>query len=331
MSNLSARLKSANPYATGQEWDDHAEETLQRLMRSTPAPGRPEQPAQRRQKTKGVAAIAGIGALVVGGGTIFAVLPAAAEPLPPTPVDAPASGTTTEHIVAQIVAQIADQPSVPSVRQAQWSGWYLHTTVNHRKTSNAIVPKEYSVNWTQDFAGERSVKDGAPWVANTSLVGRILAPLPSLPDRSEQHSTYPPGQYRVAFRTAPPTTASAWREYLQRGTNSAQDNDGWYVSALSEVHLEWTPGTAARVAMVQSLAQLDSVRYAGTAKDRKGRLGHAFVVHHANHGLAKSSTLLISPTTGRLLAVEDVFTGDTGALQLKSPAVESYEVFGNGD
>jgi hypothetical protein len=82
-----------------------------------------------------------------------------------------------------------------------------------------------------------------------------------------------------------------------------------------------------RAAMLRYLAQVKGLASVGAVNDRAGREGLGFTLDINSPEFPKTYLLVIDPDTGHLLAYEEIFIGDTGSLDLKTPFVASYMVF----
>ncbi|GAA0547129.1 hypothetical protein GCM10010172_31110 [Paractinoplanes ferrugineus] len=97
------------------------------------------------------------------------------------------------------------------------------------------------------------------------------------------------------------------------------------LQAVADLNQWQVPGRAARAALLNVLADTDSLTYHGTVTDRAGRPGFA-VAATSNNG-ASRDLLLIDPTSGNLLAHEQTALRDPGKLGITAPTVLSYTLY----
>lgn len=79
-----------------------------------------------------------------------------------------------------------------------------------------------------------------------------------------------------------------------------------------------------RAAAWNSLTTIDGLKVLGTTTDRAGRPGVAIATESRAVGLTTRLVFVFDPASGQPLAVEEVLLGDSGSLDIPTPALISY-------
>ncbi|MBB5785916.1 hypothetical protein [Jiangella mangrovi] len=139
--------------------------------------------------------------------------------------------------------------------------------------------------------------------------------------------TLPAGGLPSAYPAQLATDPAALREQLLTVWPQATDPAAALFQALHEVGSTRPVDGPVQAAALTMLAHEPGVVALGAATDRRGRDAVAFATDSADSGLDRRYVLLVDPATGRMLGYEEILTGDTGLLDVKSPAVTAYTVF----
>ena len=139
--------------------------------------------------------------------------------------------------------------------------------------------------------------------------------------------TFPAGGIASAYPDPLAADPAALREQLLTVWPQATDPAAALFQALHEVNSSRPVDASVQAAALTMLADEPGVVALGDATDRRGRAAVAFGTDSADSGLDRRYVLLVDPSTGRMLGYEEVLTGDTGALDVKAPAVTAYTVF----
>jgi hypothetical protein len=207
--------------------------------------------------------------------------------------------------------------------------WYLSTAVDrNEKVTSAIIPEEITRTWKSDLSGRLVVRTGQPYFPDPA------SPKGSRPDGSAEKpgtvkggESWPPGRYQPLFRYPLPTDPARLLAALKIGHPIDDNGPGYLTDVVTDVYHETTPAPAVRKALLEVLAAHTSAVSLGTMTDRAGRRGRAFAVDSSYGGLPNRRVLIFDPTTGRLWAKEEVLTKTAGRLNVRIPAVISYELY----
>jgi len=205
------------------------------------------------------------------------------------------------------------------------ASWYLHTSVGDGRTTSEIVP-----SITETWTGP----DGTVTVADSRGAAQPAGPpgptgdaeaLAALPDHADAEVTrYAPGEHGTGAGELPADPAALRSALL----GNEQVPDGPELIRAADDILRTTPVAPEGLsALWRALAlQPDLVSY-GATTDRAGRRAVAIGIESDAGGLPARELLLLDPDTGRPLGSEEVLTTDPGLLNVRVPAVISYEVY----
>ncbi|WP_116951156.1 hypothetical protein [Jiangella endophytica] len=139
--------------------------------------------------------------------------------------------------------------------------------------------------------------------------------------------TFPAGGLASSYPASLATEPAALREQLLSAWPQADDSAAALFQALHEVASTRVLDASVQAAALTMLAQEPGVVALGDTTDRRGRTAVAFGADGDDSGLDRRYVLMVDPRTGGLLGYEEVLTGDTGGLDVKSPVVATYTVF----
>jgi hypothetical protein len=205
------------------------------------------------------------------------------------------------------------------------ASWYLHTSVGGGRVTSEIVPS-ISETWTgPDGAVTVAASRGAAQPAGAPGPAGNAEALAALPDHADAEiARYAPGEHGTGAGDLPADPARLRAALL--GNEQIPDGPE-LIRAVSDV-LRTTPVAPEGLsALWGALAlQPDLVTY-GATTDRAGRPAVAIGIESDAGGLPSRELLLLDPDTGRALGSEEVLTSDPGQLNVRVPAVISYEVY----
>ncbi|WP_308493212.1 hypothetical protein [Microbacterium terrisoli] len=163
--------------------------------------------------------------------------------------------------------------------------------------------------------------------ATVSVVARAGTPFADTGAVVIPASAHPAGQIIAQYTMEdpvpePPESSAKWAAYLARTFGvDASAPAGEILMQVPTILDSWRLDAAQTSAMLTFLSTAHSLEVAGSGRDRLGRRGTVLVGPSADGQHQARAT--IEDRTGRVLAVEVVYTGGTRA-DLSSPCVTSY-------
>jgi hypothetical protein len=316
---LDQALRTSRPdYTRTAELDPQAEAHLAQLIANDVSPV--ELPRRTRRSHRlawAVSAAAAVLAIGVVGGTLVAVTPRASYAATP----AMPQFTHVDGAAAPLLEGLANRaansaPTASPEDPIKYQTWILSTDVGaDGKILNQVVQPQ-----------EVTVTPGSPEAHVVIIAGKPYAPDGAVaPDAGVDPGTVL-SEYSVAAPlSAPPRDASSWPNYLEVGLgipNNAPASD--VLLNLPGLLDFWSLDPAQSAALLTYLASLPDLDVAGSTTDRLGRAGIAF------HGPAVRDgwqpAIVISPESGRVLAIETLWVGST-RTDVPSPSVIEYTLW----
>lgn len=266
-----------------------------------------------RRWTPAVAGLAAVAVLAVTGLVLISGRGGAYAATPPMlsytlAAQADASAVLAEAASAASAAD--DFRSGGLYDYARTKGWYLDTSVRSDSTTTEVSAAVHE-EWISP--------DGRGRFLDTGANGEVI-----------DDQRFPDGGLSVIDQSAlsrdPEVLAS---QLLGDPTIIGDDNSSvpdteerFAVVSDLLTHAPYPPPDL-RAALFRVLA-LEELTLYGHVQDREGRLGVAVGLDSDYSGLPVSYRLLLHPSTGDLLAAEQILTTDPGALDVEVPAVLSY-------
>ncbi|MEV6272139.1 CU044_5270 family protein [Kribbella sp. NPDC051936] len=327
-------LRRADPASnvTDRQLDERARQDLEQILRNAPAEALPSrQRVGRRTLLVGVAAAtAGAMALVVTD-PFSATQPAvAATPPMLDRVLGPGQPATAmlKRLAIRAVssADSSGDGSGPHIVRSE--SWELSTRIDGKQVRSAVVPELTELNWNADRSGHLTVRTGQPYFPNADYRSAWKSEgSPGKQGTIVSEEIWPAGGYTPMFPNLPlPTDERRLLSILKTGHPIDQLGAGELVVAINDVYNESQPGAAVRASLLRLLAASSEVIYLGRATDRAGRPAECFAVDSTHTGLPQRQVAMFSPTTGSLLASEQILTKDAGQLGITTPSVIGYRL-----
>ncbi|MFB7999812.1 CU044_5270 family protein [Streptomyces sp. NPDC056002] len=199
--------------------------------------------------------------------------------------------------------------------------WSLSTRIGGRQITSAVVPERRDSWKSADGTIKWSVRAEDPQFQNSKQKEMWQGQWDSIDEPTTRTgkggSSYgnPPGP-------------DGMRKWLGKG--SPGDTAGFISESLVQKLMTNHLSPRQRAAVLRTLAAKKGLRFSGSTTDRAGRDGVAFTVESTNSVVPSKHILIIDPRHGRVLAYEEVLTGDPGRLKVKTPAVVNYVTFLKG-
>lgn len=282
-----------------------------------------------RRRTVLVGAAAAVGAAGAGLAVVdpFGSSGVAMAATPPLLEAELAQGRPGKAALLALAAKAAADKTLPGdagSHTVRMQAWYLSTAVDSKeRVTSAIIPQEITRTWTSDLSGRWVVRTGQPYfpdpASHKGSVGK--------PGTVKGEQSWPPGKYEPMFHYPLPSDPARLLAALKVDHDIDANGPGFLTDVVTDMYKETMPAPAVRKAVLEVLAGHSGAVSLGTMKDRAGRRGQAFAVDSRYGGLPNRRVLIFDPATGRLWAKEEVLTKTAGRLNVRIPAVISYELY----
>ncbi|TDD62640.1 hypothetical protein E1263_02680 [Kribbella antibiotica] len=273
----------------------------------------PRKPVRRRLVLAGAAAtVAVMGASVVVADP-FGSTPVTMAATPPLLDRELAKGGPAKAELIALAAKAAQDTTVPgetgAVHTVRTQGWSLWTSVDGDVATSEVVPGQTELTWSSaDRSGKSVQKD--------PKTGKVT-----------DTTTWTAGTYTPQFSYPLPDDPERLLAELEVGHHIKENGPSALIAAISDLNRESAPTPAVRSALLTILSGQRKVVALGPITDRAGRTGPAFAVETDASGLPTRYILIFDPSTGKLLANEEVLTTRAGKLNVRVPSVISYALF----
>ena len=330
--NLRA-LRRADPAAdlADASLDQRASDDLARITLHAPTESRSQRGVSRRTVLVGVAA-ATAGAIGLAVTDPFGTTPPALAATPPLIDNVLGNGQPARTALLRLASAAEKDTALPGdgagphvIRTESWS---LSTRIDGKQVRSAVVPEITELNWNADRSGHLTVRTGQPYFPSSNYRSAWKSDgSPGKAGKVIDEESWPPGKYTPMFPNLPlPTGEGQLLSILKKGHPIDDLGTGELLVAINDVYNESQPGAALRASLLRLLAARSDVIYLGKVTDRAGRPAECFAVDSTHTGLPERQFAMFSPTTGSLLATEEVLTKDPGQLGVPIPSVISYRL-----
>jgi hypothetical protein len=286
------------------------------------------EPPRTRQRRRSAALIgAPLAAFVSVLAVIFAVVQpfgtSAAVGYGPAPLVYAAIGQTTEEVVQEASARLAQEQGGEAQRRAAYISWNLTVNEDGRGVRTAFVsPSETRLTWAEDLSGRLLVVAGEPYAADGATVRTPSDDTPE-PGTVLDDRTFAPGEYPVFLpdggTMGAPAIAALMSEYAGEGGRG-----GDAMLAIESLLTEWTLTDDQHAAMLHALLAYDDLEVVGSTTDR---LGRSVVGISAPARGDQRATLLVSTENGRIAGIERSTERDDDDLMVPAGTVVSYTLW----
>jgi hypothetical protein len=304
---------------------------LQRILATTLPVPQPARAAVRRRPmllTAGFAAAALVLVAVVGVQVVG--LPQPAYAATPVPLAYASGGGDAAALLTGIATRAAGAPDPARTGTGTdehliTQSWNLFTQIDGEQVRTAVVPVRTESWRSPNDSGRVDTRYGEPEFPTGS--SRLSWRLKGSPggEASPQTEHFAAGQFPTMWRGASPATSDL-TGFLAIG-HPAKNGPAETLVAVTDLADERLLTPALRAAALRAVAKLPGLTYDGTVTDRVGRSGEAFSVVSDHTGLPTKHTLIVDPATGVLLGYESMLTTTAGNLDVRVPAVISYDTY----
>ncbi|MEW2074188.1 CU044_5270 family protein [Streptomyces sp. NPDC013433] len=265
-----------------------------------------------------VAAVAALTSVLLLGGP--AATPAIAAPRPLSVV-ADAAPVPLERLAERAATAAADGIPAPR-RGTHVRSWSLGMSDTEPPIT---LPEERIVRWTPDGRHTELVvatdprhpgrpvltdEDGEPRLVDD---GQVIS-----------RQAFPPSWSDVPPASRPPHDPTRLRAYLAEAAYGEIRTTPELLDATAQLLNHWTLGARESAALARLLADADGLRSAGQVTDRLGRPGQAYVY---DDGSGVRHMLILDPSTGAVLGLEQTFTTDQPEYGVRAGDVMQYSAW----
>lgn len=321
----------------GESLPDRGERDLARILADRMPPMSAPGPSRRVRRRRS-RAVAGVAGMVAVAATVVVAVPrggsgagTALAATPPPLTFQPASGSAPT--VLRELAEHVRQEAASEERQGRYQHivvrrWSLGTRVDGTTVTSVVLPSRTELWIAPDGSATQTTRYDTPrfddprqraaWEAQGSPGGE---------QRSET-TRYPGGAFPRMWRDAgpPPGDLAGFTRWLQIG-HPAGNGPVETLVAWQDLSREYVPDAVTRANLLSVAAGLTGLVQDGRTTDRAGRPGIAFSITNASSGLPTKHTVIVDPHTGALLASEEMLTETAGKLNVRVPAVISYDIY----
>lgn len=265
-----------------------------------------------------VAAVAALTSVLLLGGP--AATPAIAAPRP-LAVLADSTPVPLDRLAERAATAAAD--GTPALRKGTHvQSWSLGMSDSEPPVT---LPEERIVRWTADGRHTELVvatdprhpgrpvltdEDGEPRLVDD---GQVIS-----------RGTFPPSWSDAPPAARPPHDTGRLRAYLTETVHGGIRTTPELLDATAQLLGHWTLGARESAALARLLADADGLRPAGRVTDRLGRSGQAYVY---DDGSGVRHMLILDPSTGAVLGLEETFTTDQPEYGVRAGDVMQYSAW----
>lgn len=196
--------------------------------------------------------------------------------------------------------------------------WSLRTTIdeNNEIVSSNVLPSVKEYRFLPDNTVLVSERVGEPFEGQQL---QDLDPPGTLVYESD--AAMPREDAGFVFLDPPPVEVEALKKYLADALSEEHLETDGYFEAVSALVREWVLSPEQEAAALRLLSEQPNIVASGATMDRLGRAGVVFTTVYAEQEYEQA--LIVSPSSGKLLAWENVYKG-ADRPDIPSPAVVSY-------
>ncbi|WP_374976669.1 hypothetical protein ACEYYH_02235 [Microbacterium trichothecenolyticum] len=237
-------------------------------------------------------------------------------PLPFTPLD-----ESLAEVVKDAQARLEeDATGVGSAdRESASNGWFAQISGNATEDAlTAIEPQNRRVAWSEDLSGHETVTAGMPYLPDGTPVAD---PTPA-PGSILWETTYEAGEFPAPFRGVPADDPTMLAPLLTGDAGGPADA----INGITALLNAWTVPNATHAAFLDLITGAGEMTVEGTTTDRAGRPAIGL--------RATSDTtpwfdviVLMSADSGRIIGVEEIYTGFKDQLAIPPGTVTSYTIW----
>jgi hypothetical protein len=227
------------------------------------------------------------------------------------------------NVLADRVAGLSEPPIAGKYQHIVLSDWSLHTRIDDRTVSSAVVPERIETWRAPDGSGRKISAFQPPVFRSDADRERWLDQGSPGEEEDPSRDSYGPGKFPVMWPDPAPASGAALKPWLRIG-HPATNGPVETLVAIEDLVREQVLSPAQRAAVLRVLAGVEGLKYDGTVTDRAGRPGIGFSVESDYSGLPARYAVIFSPATGALLAFEEQLTRTAGKLNVPVPSVIGY-------
>lgn len=195
--------------------------------------------------------------------------------------------------------------------------WALNTTFAEDGTteSTAVEPQWSETTFQTDGSVQYRLVAAEPFPGQDD--DSLPAPGTVLVDE-----TFPPGDWDSPIEGGPPTQVDEVGAYLAAFAGDEDLSAGQTLREINTIVSNYLLTSEQEAALIGYLSGVGNIQVSGSTTDRLGRTGIVFSATDRAPG-EYEDRLIISPSTGQILAAETLYTG-TSRTDFQAPAVVDY-------
>lgn len=224
-------------------------------------------------------------------------------------LDPSATAPQLLEAIADRAAALPNDLGAGRYARIRTESWDLFTRVNGEQVTSDVVPQAMT-SWT--------AADGSGQTTRSYLWPDG--------DTDTERTEWPAGRalmWPLASLSSDAAVLAQQLEAKHPVTNGAAER----LVAVQDLYREQPLTPQVRAAVLRYLAATPGLSVTGIVQDRAGRTGLAVHLDNDLGGLPNRETVVIDPSDGSVLAAETRLTQTAGALNVRVPAVISYESY----
>ncbi|WP_298945028.1 hypothetical protein [uncultured Microbacterium sp.] len=322
MDELERRLRVARPISGHRDLPltDRAKRELADLMLAEPAHDTRRTRVRPRRRPLIVYAVAVAAAVLTAVPVVATLTTQPARAVTPPMLTTTTVSDNARDVLEEMGDVVADDLPQQTTDPIQITvqTWVLHTADDGGPLPSVVVPENFAITQAPDGTRTVTVTAGAPIDRDGHPVTGDSVPVEGTPLWEE---AWEPGEYLPLYPnplpSEPAQIAAFFAEVVGEEPSAAQ-----LIPELNSLLLEQTLSPAQESALLRYVSTLPDIELVGSTTDRLGRDGMIFTATNPDQP-DYAQRLIVSPTTGHILATETIYIGVT-RTDIASPSVVSY-------
>lgn len=214
--------------------------------------------------------------------------------------------------IAERAAAVPDDTGAGRYARIRTESWDLFARVDGEQVTSEVVPQA-TTSWTAADGSGQTVRS-------------YLWPDGNTETEKTERPAGPALMWPLGSLSSDPVVLAQQLEVAHPVANGPAER----LVAVQDLYREQPLTPQVRAAVLRYVAATPGLEVTGMVLDRTGRTGLAVHLDNDLGGLPNRETMVIDPADGRVLAAETRLTETAGALNVRVPAVISYESYLEG-
>jgi hypothetical protein len=224
-------------------------------------------------------------------------------------LDSSATAPQLLEVIAERAATAPDDTGAGRYARMQTESWDLFTRVDGEQVTSEVVPQA-TTSWTAADGSGQTIRS-------------YLWPDGDTDTEMTERPAGPGLMWPLGSLSSDPAVLAQQLEVAHPVANGPAER----LVAVQDLYREQPLTPQVRAAVLRYVAATPGLEVTGMVLDRAGRTGLAVHLDNNLGGLPNIKTMVIDPADGRVLAAETRLTETAGALNVRVPAVISYESY----